>query len=158
MDNTSEEKQQQEVGLLDIMAEAFPGYQDFKVSSVTPSVMGTEDRFLVSFLVVCNEEAAEDFRKEEEVYADVVVNVQDSANSEGLDLHMTLVFAFSSFSLEFYLAVLAEDKDMQKYFVEKLSKVDKLIVWLVDEEKNLINVLQMNWDYDKHKEAFDMLK
>jgi hypothetical protein len=84
--------------------------------------------------------------------------VQDSADSEGLDLHMTLVFAFPSFSLEFYLAVLAEDKDMQKYFVEKLSKVDKLIVWLVDEEKNLINVLQMNWDYDKNKEAFDMLK
>ncbi len=51
MDSTNEDRQ-----IKELMAQVFPGYDDFGVDSVTPSITGEEP--VVSFMVVCNEEAA----------------------------------------------------------------------------------------------------
>lgn len=133
----------------ELMTQVFPGYNDFGADSVTPSITGEEP--LVSFMIVCNDEAAKDFLENQEISVEVMPNFVESRNGQGQDLYLRFEFAFPLFTLQFFTAVEAGNPQ-QTDFIRVLTEVDFFVVWLVNKEKELLKVLKVNWDKDKHRE------
>lgn len=144
MPSTAEDKQ-----LKGLMAQVFPGYEAFGIDSVTPSITG--GGAIVSFLIVCNEEASCEFRKNEELAVEVVASLEDSLRSKGKDLNLRFEFSFPLFSLQFFTTVEAENAAQQRNFAHILTEIDSFVIWLVDKDKNLLKVLQVKWDKKAHK-------
>lgn len=136
--------------LKNLMAQVFPGYEAFCIDSVTPSVTG--DSSVVSFMIVCNEEASRDFTEYNDISAEVVASVDENKRGNGKDLTLRFEFSFPVFSLQFFTTIEGENYGQQKEFVRVLSSIDFFIIWLVDKEKNLLKVLQVEWDKEGHKE------
>jgi hypothetical protein len=132
----------------DLMAQVFPGYEEFRADSVTPSITGKDQ--VISFLVVCNEEAAKDFRENQEFSVRVLASVNE--NKAGYkDLNLCFDFAFPVFNLQFFTTVLGENAK-QKDFVRALLTVDFFVLWLVDQDKDLLKILKVDWEKDKYEE------
>jgi hypothetical protein len=142
--------------LIALMAQVFPGYESFAPDSVTPSITGQGS--LVSYLVVCNDEAARDFREQEEIAAVVVPSVQPSRKGQGQDLVLRLEFSFPWFSLQFFTAVEGENSEQQKEFARILTAVDFFIIWVVDKDKNLLKVLQVKWEKEKYLDVLNKIQ
>lgn len=143
--------------ITEIMAQLFPGYENFQVHSVTPSIYGERDNPVVSFMIVCNDEAVQDFSRGEEIYVEVITSLEENKNGSGYDLHMRFEFIFPLFKLQFFTAVEGDNREQQKHFAEVLNKVDKFVIWLVDKEKNLVSVLQTGWDFESNKKVLEKL-
>lgn len=139
----------------DIMSQVFPGHEEFAPDSVTPSITGTEDNPVVSFMVVCNQEATKDFRENQEISVEVVGTVIDNKRGVGKDLVLRFDFSFPVFSLQFFTAVEGENARQQSDFARILMEVDYFIIWLVDQDKRYLKVLQVEWDNEKHKEVLE---
>jgi hypothetical protein len=75
----------------------------------------------------------------------------ENRNGQGQDLHLRFEFAFPFFTLQFFTAVEAGNPQ-QTDFIRVLTEVDFFVVWLVNQEKDLLKVLKVNWDKDKHRE------
>lgn len=129
----------------DLMSQVFPGYKEFKVDSVTPSITGEEP--LVSFMVVCNDEASQDFLQTDEISVEVIPSVDD----QNKDLHLRLDFTFQLFSLQFFTKVDA-DNPRRGEFARVLTQVEFFVIWLVDKDKELLKILKIDWDHDLNKE------
>jgi hypothetical protein len=139
----------EQIEMKDLMGQVFPGYEDFGVDSVTPSITGKDP--IVSFLVVCNQEASHDFEVNEDISVEVTPSVRENKGGQGKDLILRFEFSFPVFSLQFFTAVEAQNGDQQQEFARILSRVDFFVVWLVDEEKKLLKVLKIEWDKDKNQ-------
>lgn len=144
MSSTNEDNQIQE-----LMAQIFPGCENFSVDSVTPSITGEEP--VISFMVVCNEEAARDFLDNNEISVEVIPDFAENDGGNGPDLHLRFEFVFPLFTLQFFTAVEAANPQ-QADFISVLSEVDFFVVWLVNTEKKLLKVLKVNWDKAKYRE------
>lgn len=136
--------------LKDLMAQVFPGYEDFFIDSVIPSVTGESP--VVSFMIVCNEEASQDFRDNEDISAEVVASIAENRRGMGKDLALRVEFSFPVFSLQFFATIEGENSKQQREFARILTEIDYFIIWLVDNEKNLLKVLQVEWDKEVYKE------
>lgn len=136
----------------ELMSKIFPGYEDFMTGTVTPSITGTQDNPVVSFMIVCNDEASKYFSEFQDISAEVVAEVSDNKKGLGQDLFLRLEFAFPVFSLQFFTAVEGENAEQQKHFARVLMEIDYFVMWLVDKDKNLLTVMQVEWDSEKHKE------
>ncbi len=129
----------------DLMSQVFPGYKEFKVDSVTPSITGVEP--LVSFMVVCNDESSHDFLQTDEISVEVIPSVDD----QNQDLHLRLEFTFPLFSLQFFTKVDA-DNPRRGEFARVLTQVEYFVIWVVDKDKELLKVLKVSWDRKQNKE------
>jgi len=138
-----------------LLGQVFPGYEDFAVDSVTPSITGQGQ--VVSYLVVCNEEAARDFQEHKEIGVEVVPSIRPNKKGQGQNLILMVEFSFDWFSLQFFTAVDGENREQQKEFARILTQVDFFIIWLVDKDKNLLKVLQVKWDKEKYQDILRQL-
>lgn len=136
--------------LIELMSRVFPGYKEYPLDSVTPSITGNNR---VSFLVVCNEEAVRSFSETEEIYAQLFLSNEDNRKGQGKDLHLRLEFSFPLYQLQFFAAIECDNSAQQKNFARVLAGVDQFIIWLVDQEKNLLKVLQAAWDKSGQQEV-----
>jgi len=148
MDFTDDEGKE----IKELMSQVFPGHQEFLADSVTPSITGTIDNPVVSFMVVCNEEASKDFRENEDISVEVVGSIKDNKRDLGKDLILRFEFAFPVFSLQFFTAIEGENAKQQSDFARILMETDYFIIWLVDQDKNLLKVLQVDWNNESHME------
>ena len=138
--------------IIEVMARVFPGYERFKVDSVTPAITGG-DR--LSFMIVCNEEAKQSFLEAEDIFAEIFLDAADSPRGNGLDLNMRFEFTFPLYKLQFFAVIKGENRGQQLSLAKILQEVDMFILWLVDENKSLINVLQVPWDIEKQADTVD---
>lgn len=142
--------------IIEIMTKVFPGYEQLPEDSVTPSISG-HDQVVISFLIVCNDEAALDFMQTDEIAADVFASVSDNRTGAGLDLNLRFEFTFELFTLQFFTTVEAS-AEQQSHFVGLLHDVDFFVVWLVDKDKNLLKILQVRWDKERERQALEALR
>ncbi|NLI91969.1 MAG: hypothetical protein GX434_07090 [Peptococcaceae bacterium] len=144
---------QEDKQMKELMGQIFPGCEDFKIDSVTPSISGQDP--IVSFLVVCNDEASKDFMENQEVSVEVIPSV-DEKQDLGMDLNLRIEFSFPVFSLQFFTTVQGENP-RQGDFARVLSIVDFFVVWLVDKNKDVLKVLKVQWDAKKYQEILSAL-
>ncbi len=143
-----------EVELSELMSLIFPGHEGFLLDSVTPAITG-EDR--LSFMIVCNDEAKEAFLEIEEIYAQVFLSAEENIRGKGLNLNLRFNFTFPVFELQFFATVDGDNSKQQKVFAELLTKVEQFIVWIVDEDKSILKILQVSWDKDRQLEKIDKI-
>lgn len=136
--------------LNDIMAMVFPGYEDFSVDSVVPSISGEPP--VVSLMIVCSQEASGNFGENKEILAEVSADVVNSSKETGYDLNIKVEFSFPLYNLQFFAVIEGEEQDEQRDFARLLTEIDYFIIWLVDGQKNLLSVLQVAWNKEVHKE------
>jgi hypothetical protein len=139
----------------ELMFQVFPGYEDFGVDSVTPSISGKEP--VVSFLVVCNDEVSHDFLENQDISVEVIASSSKNKLGQGKDLHLRFDFTFPVFSLQFFAVVEGGNAKQQRDFASALLKVDFFIVWLVNQEKNLLKVLKVQWDKNHYEKILEDL-
>lgn len=138
--------------LVEIMGKVFPGYEEFKPDSVTPAITGG-DR--LSFMIVCNDEAKKSFQETEDIFSQLFLDTTDGTKGFGLDLNLRFEFTFPAFKLQFFAVIEGKNVCQQHSFAKLLQEVDRFIIWLVDEEKSIINVLQVAWDIGEQSEIVE---
>ena len=150
-----EDRVEDDVQLNKVMEQVFPGYRQFKLESITPSIFGEREKPVISFMVVCNDEAARDFRNEDEVYIEIAPAIEEKDG--GFDFLMKFELIYPLYQLQLFMAIEKENREQQRSFVDALSKVDIFVLWMVDKDKNIIKILQTKWDYAISKEILDKL-
>lgn len=136
--------------LIELMSRVFPGYEEYPLDSVTPSITGNNR---LSFLVVCNDEAAKSFSETGEIYVQLYLSTGDNKKGRGKDLYLRLEFSFPLYQLQFFAVVEGDNFVQQQNFARVLAETDQFIIWLVDQEKQLLNVLQAPWDKSGQQEV-----
>lgn len=140
--------------LAELMSRIFPGHEEFQVDSVTPAITG-ENR--LSFMIVCNEEAKEAFLETEEIYAQVFLSSEKNMRGHGLDLSLRFDFTFPLFELQFFATIEGDNARQQKVFADLLTEVEQFFVWVVDEDKSILKILQVTWDNKGQSEIIDKI-
>ncbi|KUO58308.1 MAG: hypothetical protein APF84_05615 [Gracilibacter sp. BRH_c7a] len=138
--------------LEELMSRVFPGYEEFQLDSVTPAITGENK---LSFMIVCNDEAKSTFLEAEEIYIQVFLSTEESLAGQGLNLNLRFEVTFPLFKLQFFATIEGENTRQQKVLASLLTQVDQFIVWVVDEDKSIVKILQAAWDMEGQSEILE---
>lgn len=152
MATNNEDNNENELG--ELMSRIFPGYEEFQLDSVTPAITG-ENR--LSFMIVCNDDAKEAFLDTEEIYAQVFLSTEEDLGREGSDLNLKFEFTFPLFKLQFFATIEGDNARQQKVFTDLLTKVEQFIIWVVDKDKGILKILQVAWDAEGQSQIIDKI-
>ena len=137
-----------------LMERLFPGMKKHKepmAFSLAGDGFGTKN--IISVLIRPSRDGVESFRNSCGSYETMITCYPITENG-GKKLGFRLEFSFED-------RILCSDgiidpiNPIQRQIIDSLKLNDKIYIWVADDESRVVKIIELEWDYDKHKEVID---
>lgn len=138
-----------------IIEQVFPNLQEIPVNSITSSIYGMGENKSIYFLIVGDDNLITPFLEDtkDEAKVKTVTSCEKSHNKVHFDLIMDFAFYFRKGKASFRVIFQATVPEVQKNYVNALKEVENLRFILMDKERKIRKVFEIDWYYFKNKKV-----
>lgn len=138
----------------------FPNFHDIPINSISSAISGEGQEKVVYLLIVGNQSLIQPFLDDTEDKAKLktVTTAQREHNKLNYDLVLDFYFYFRRGKGSFKIIFQATYPEIQKQYLQALEEVDSLRFIIVNEQKELKKIFDVDWYYYKNRKVLDKVR